>query len=223
MRAVIFDFDGVLVDSEGLHFRAQRDALLTAGVAIEKDEYYRHYLAFDDRGAIRIALERHGQPSDRDRVEALAQIKARRYADLLPEVPFFAGARELVRALAPRHPLGVASGALHREIDAILTAGGLRDAFTAIVGADDVGHTKPHPEPYLTAMTRLEARAPGLRAAECLVFEDSVPGIASARAAGMKVVAITNSYPAAKLATAHRVVDSLEGLTPAELKSMFAG
>jgi len=223
MRAVIFDFDGVLVDSEGLHFRAQRDALLTAGVAIGEDEYYRHYLAFDDRGAIRIALERHGQPSDRARVEALAQVKARRYGELLPEVPFFAGARELVRALARDHPLAVASGGLHREIEAILTAGGLRDAFAAIVGADDVGNTKPHPEPYLTAMKDLEPGAPGLRASECLVFEDSVPGIASALAAGMKVVGIINSYSAAKLAGAHRVVDSLEGLTPAELKSLFAG
>ena len=223
MRAVIFDFDGVLVDSEGLHFRAQRDALATAGVVIEKDEYYRHYLAFDDRGAIRIALERHGQPSDRARVEALAQIKARRYGELLPEVPFFAGARELVRALAHDHPLGVASGALHREIEAILSAGGLRHEFAAIVGADDVRNTKPHPEPYLTAMARLEPGAAGLRPSECLVFEDSVPGIASALAAGMKVVGITNSYPAAKLGAAHRVVDSLEGLTPAELKSLFAG
>jgi HAD superfamily hydrolase (TIGR01509 family) len=223
MRAVVFDFDGVLVDSEGLHFRAQRDALLTAGIAIEKDEYYRHYLAYDDRGAIRIALERHGQPSDRERVEALARIKAQRYAELLPEVPFFAGARELVRALAADYPLGVASGALHREIEGILTAGGLRDAFGAIVGADDVGHTKPHPEPYLTAMKRLAPRAPGLRPAECLVFEDSVPGIASGLAAGMKVVGVTNSYSADKLRSAHRVVDSLEGLTPAELKSLFAG
>jgi beta-phosphoglucomutase len=223
MRAVVFDFDGVLVDSEALHFRAQRDALLTAGIAIEKDEYYSHYLAYDDRGAIRIALERHGQPSDRERVEVLARIKAQRYAELLPEVPFFAGARELVRALTADYPLGVASGALHREIEAILTAGGLRDAFTAIVGADDVGHTKPHPEPYLTAMQRLAPRAPGLRPAECLVFEDSVPGIASGLAAGMKVVGITNSYPADKLRSAHRVVDSLEGLTPAELKSLFAG
>jgi HAD superfamily hydrolase (TIGR01509 family) len=221
MRAVIFDFDGVLVDSEELHFRAQRDALLTAGIAIDKDEYYRHYLAFDDRGAIRIALERHGQASGHERVEALAQMKARRYAELLPDVPFFAGARELVRALARDHPLGVASGALHREIDAILTAGGLRDTFATIVGADDVGRTKPHPEPYLTAMRGLSQEAPALRAAECLVFEDSVPGIASALAAGMKVVGVTNSYPADKLRSAHRVVDSLEGLTLAELKSLF--
>jgi len=117
----------------------------------------------------------------------------------------------------------VASGARRPEIEAILTAGGLRDHFASIVGADDVGNTKPHPEPYLRAMGNLRGRAPGLRPAECLVFEDSVPGIASALAAGMKVVGITNSYPAAKLQSAHRVVDSLEGLTTEELKSLFTG
>ena len=89
-------------------------------------------------------------------------------------------------------------------------------------GAEDVRHSKPAPEPYLAAMEHLSARASGLRPADCLVFEDSVPGIASARAAGMKVVGVTNSYPAAKLGAAHRVVDSLEGLTPAELLSLFA-
>jgi HAD superfamily hydrolase (TIGR01509 family) len=223
MRAVVFDFDGVLVDSERLHFRAQREALLREGVTIEEGEYYQHYLAYDDRGALRIALERHGQTAGRDRVEQLAQDKARIFAKLLPEVPFFPGARELVRGLAGQVPLAVASGARRAEIESILAAGALRDAFAAIVGADDVTHTKPHPEPYLRAMDRLRDLAPGLRAAECLVFEDSVPGIASALAAGMKVVAITNSYPAAKLRSAHRVVDSLEGLTPEELKSLFAG
>jgi beta-phosphoglucomutase len=223
MRAALFDFDGVLVDSEQLHFRAQRDALLGDGIAITEDEYYRHYLAYDDRGAIRRALEQHGQGHDPARVEALAVSKARIYAELLPEVPFFAGARELVRALAAEVPLAVASGALHREIDAILTAGGLRDAFAAIVGADDVRQGKPHPEPYLTAMSRVAPLAAGLRAEDCLVFEDSMPGVASALAAGMRVVAVTNSYPAARLGAAHRVVDSLAGLTPAELRSLFGG
>ena len=223
MRAVVFDFDGVLVDSERLHFRAQRDALLTEGIAIEEEEYFKHYLAYDDRGALRIALERHGRPAGPDRVEALAQDKARIFARLLPEVPFFPGARDLVTALAREMPLAVASGARRPEIEAILTAGGLRAHFTAIIGADDVSHTKPHPEPYLRAMARLRDRAPGLQPAQCLVFEDSVPGIASALAAGMKVVGITNSYPAAKLKSAHRVVDSLEGLTAETLKTLFTG
>jgi HAD superfamily hydrolase (TIGR01509 family) len=81
-------------------------------------------------------------------------------------------------------PLAIASGALTSEIDALLRAGGLRDAFSAIVGADQVGQGKPHPEPYLTAMARVAAHAPRLRPEECLVFEDSMPGIAAALAAG---------------------------------------
>jgi beta-phosphoglucomutase len=108
------------------------------------------------------------------------------------------------------------------EIEAILEAGGLRDAFTAVVGIDDVTRSKPSPEPYLTAMDRLAARAPGLQPGECLVIEDSAPGIAAGLAAGMKVLAVTNSYPAAKLAAAHRVVDSLAGLDAAGLRQLFA-
>ena len=137
---------------------------------------------------------------------------------LIPSVPFFPGARELVRSLAREVPVGIASGALRAEIEAILRGGGLLDSFAAVVGADDVTQGKPHPEPYLTAMARL---GPGLDPAECVVFEDSMPGVAAARAAGMKVVAVTNSFPRAKLSAADRVVDSLAGLEPATLRALF--
>jgi beta-phosphoglucomutase-like phosphatase (HAD superfamily) len=90
-----------------------------------------------------------------------------------------------------------------------------------VVGVDDVLRTKPNPEPYLTAMTRLTPKAPGLEPAQCLAFEDSVPGIFSAKAAGMKVVAVANSYPAEKLAVAHRVVTTLEGLERCGLAALF--
>lgn len=221
MRAAIFDFDGVLVDSEPLHFGSLREALLPEGIVIDEAEYVRHYLAYDDRGSIRLALESHGMPCERARVEVIAERKASAFDRLVERVPFFAGARELVRALAAEMPLAIASGALTAEIEAILSAGGLRDAFAAIVGADDVAHSKPDPEPYLEALARLRPCAPGLAPAECLVFEDSMPGIASARAAGMKVVAVTNSYPAAKLSAAHLVVPSLEGLAAAGLRDLF--
>ena len=223
MRAVLFDFDGVLVNSEPLHYRATRDALVAEGIAIDEDEYWRHLLAYDDRGAIRIALERHGIPYDAARIEAAAVRKAEAYDALLSEVPFFPGARELARSLSRELPVAIASGALRREIEAILEAGGIRDAFTAVVGADDVSRSKPDPEPYLTAMARLAGRAPGLQPAECLVVEDSVPGILAGRAAGMKVLAVTNSYPAAKLTAAHSVVSSLAGLESAGLRRLFAG
>jgi HAD superfamily hydrolase (TIGR01509 family) len=218
MRAVLFDFDGVLVNSEPLHFGSLRDALAREGVAIDEHEYLTTYLAYDDRGSIRLALEQHGVPFDRERIEAIARQKTADFEKLLPRVPFFPGAKELVRALAAEVPVAIASGALHGEIEAILKAGGLLDAFTAIVGADDVSRGKPHPEPYLTAMARVNGHHPGIRPGDCLVFEDSMPGIASGRTAGMKVVGVTNSYPAERLTAAHKVVASLEGLTPAALR-----
>ncbi len=110
----------------------------------------------------------------------------------------------------------VDSEPLHFE--AILDGGGLRDAFSAIVGADDVTQGKPYPEPYLTAIAHLDS---GLTPAQCLAFEDSMPGVAAARAAGMKVVAVTNSFTGAKLSAADRVVDSLAELEPAVLRRLF--
>jgi beta-phosphoglucomutase len=223
MRAALFDFDGVLVNSEPLHYLSLHDALAREGIEIDEAEYQATYLAYDDRGSIRLALERHGIPFDGGRVEDIARRKAADFEELLPRISFFPGARELVRALAAEMPVAIASGALHGEIDAILRAGGIRDAFKAVVGADDVSRGKPHPEPYLTAMARVNGDAPGLSPAECLVFEDSMPGIASGRAAGMQVVAVTNSYPAARLTAANKVVASLEGLTPDGLRrELFA-
>ena len=222
MRAVLFDFDGVLVDSEPLHFRAMREALVAEGFTIGQEEYWRHLLAHDDRTAIRIALERHGAAFDGERIEAVTRRKAEAFARVLADVPFLPGARELVLALSRELPLAIASGARRVEIDAILKAGGLQGAFAAVVGIDDVRRGKPDPEPYLTAMRRLDGRAPGLRPAECLVIEDSHTGILAGLAAGMRVLAVTTSFPAAKLAAAHRIVDSLQGLDSADLRQLFA-
>jgi beta-phosphoglucomutase len=221
MRAAIFDFDGVIANSEPLHFRSMQEALRTEGIEITEAEYYSLYLAHDDRGALRRALEHHGRPAGPGFIETLTGRKMERFLVVLRDVAFFPGAASLVRALAERMPVAIASGARREEIDAILTAGGLRDAFTAVVGVDDVTRTKPHPEPYLTAMGRLTREAPGLLPAQCLAFEDSVPGILSARSAGMKVVAVANSYPAEKLNMAHRVVATLEGLESDGLSALF--
>lgn len=222
MRAVVFDFDGVLVNSEPLHFAAMRDALVPEGFEITPAEYYGAYLAYDDRGAIRRALEHHGLSPRPEHVDAIAERKRACFADVIRDVGFYPGVKELVRALAADVPLAIASGARHEEIEEILTAGGLRDAFAAIVGAEDAPRTKPDPAPYLEAARLLGARVPGLVSADCLAFEDSMPGVAAALAAGMKVVAVTNSYPAEKLRAADRVVDSLAGLERDSLRALFA-
>ena len=222
LRAVVFDFDGVIVDSEPLHYRSLHEALLPEGIEITEEEYLHAYLAYDDRGAIRRALERHGDGYDPARVDRIESHKVEIFARMIPEIPVFAGARDLVRALEPQLPLAIASGARHDEVDAILRGVGLHDAFAAIVGAEDAPRTKPDPAPYLEAARRLAVRAPGLSPADCLAIEDSMPGIAAALAAGMKVLGVAHSYPAEKLRAAHRVVDSLVGVDAAGLRGLFA-
>ena len=118
-------------------------------------------------------------------------------------------------------PLAIASGARHDEIEAILAGIGLRAAFAALVGAEDAARTKPDPAPYLEAARRLESRVPGLVPAQCVAFEDSLPGVLSALGAGMKVVGVAHSYPAARLRSAHRVLDSLAAFEPASLGGLF--
>src|SRR3990172_8343757 len=198
-RAAGFDFDGVLVDSEPLHFRSLRDALQDDGIAITEEEYWGIYLAHDDRGAIRLALEQHGHTAEPQWIEAIAARKAARFAELIPEVPVFPGAREIVAALGAEIPLAIASGARHGEIEAILAGLALPDPFLA----------------------RLAESAPDLLPTECLAFEDSVPGIASALGAGMKVVGVAHSFPEDKLRSAHRVVGSLVGLARDNLRGLF--
>ena len=221
LRAAVFDFDGVIVDSEPLHFRSLRDALRPEGVEITEEEYLQVYLAYDDREAIRLALERHGEDTDRARRERIEARKVEIFARLIPEVPVFDGARDLVRALEDQMPLAIASGARHGEIDAILRGVSLRDAFLTIVGAEDAERTKPDPAPYLEAARRLAVLTPDLAPGDCVAFEDSMAGIAAALGAGMKVVGVAHSYPAEKLRAAHRVVDSLVGVDAGSLRGLF--
>ena len=222
LRAVVFDFDGVLVDSEPLHFRALRGGLQSEGIAIDEDEYYARYAAYDDRTAIRLALEQHGTPYDAERVGRTAKRKSELFDELLPGIPFFPGARELVRDLARELPLAIASGALRSEIERILAAGGLRECFRAVVGAEDVERTKPDPLPYASAVALLARESSGLRPEDCVAFEDTMAGIASARAAGLKVIGVTHTYPAEKLGAAHRVAPGLSAIARADLDALFA-
>ena len=221
LRAAVFDFDGVIVDSEPLHFRSLRDALATESVLITQAEYWDHLLAYDDRNSIRVAFERRGERPDADRLARVERVKVERFAELIPEIPLFPGAREVIGALAAELPLAIASGARHEEIEVILAGIGLRDSFLAVVGAQDVSRSKPDPAPYLEAARRLESRVAGLVPGECVAFEDSVPGVMSALGAGMKVIGVAHSYPAAKLRSAHRVVDSLAALEPGSLGGLF--
>jgi HAD superfamily hydrolase (TIGR01509 family) len=222
LRGVIFDFDGVLVDSERGHFEAFRMVLKEhEGFEIDFDEYTEHFLAHSDHVGTRKALERYGRPVPDGRVDELATKKKAVFAALLPGIAFLPGARELIVALHDAGiPLAIASGARRVEIVALLEGAGLLGRFRGIVSADDVGNFKPHPEPYLRGRAIVGA---GDDPRGVVVFEDSPTGMASARAANLRVVGVTNSHPRERLGLAHRVVDSLTEIEMDELHRFAIG
>jgi beta-phosphoglucomutase len=207
--AVVFDFDGVLADTEGLHLRAFQDAFSGRGWTLDQAAYFERYLGFDDRDLVRaFAIDSRLvlEPGDED---AIVAAKAVAYeARLAGGAVLFAGAAAAIARLGGAYRLGIASGSLRAEIEAVLGAAGLAAAFAIIVGADDVARSKPAPDPYLEAVARLDV--PSGRA---VAIEDSRWGLASARAAGLRTIGITTSYPAATLASADAVVASLDEIT----------
>ena len=214
LRAVIFDFNGIIVDDEPIHFELFQRVLKEEGIGLTQEEYYARYLGFDDRGAFTAAYREHGQQINEQKLAKLVDRKAIYYQDAIRnKITVFPGVKNLVPDLALQLPLAIASGALRNEIETILSTISLRSHFRAIVSAEDVKNGKPEPEIFLTAMARLNADLGGGRAinsAECLVIEDSKEGIRGARQAGMKCLAVTNSHPANELTEANTVVSSLE-------------
>jgi beta-phosphoglucomutase len=221
IRAVIFDFNGVLVDDERVHYELFREVLEPEGVTLTPAQYHQVYLGYDDRACFEHALADVGQEASRSRVDALIARKAERYEQVAAQgLRFFPGASACVTALAGRYPLAVCSGALRREIEYGLTRMQVRDRFETIVSAEDTTRCKPDPQGYLLAWEALRGAAiPGrqsLKARHCMVVEDSLAGLASAKGAGMRAVGISHTYPPDELrdAGADKVVDSLEILTP---------
>lgn len=225
LRAVIFDCDGVLADSEPAHLRAFQRVLAEEGVPLTREAYYARYLAMDDRGCFTAVLRDAGREPDPALVEALVRRKAKAYLEgTAAGIDPIPGAADLARALGARLPCAVASGALRHEVQRILEAMGLGGVFRTVVTAEDVSRGKPDPESYLTALTGINevvgASVP-IAPCETLVIEDSRHGIAAARAAGMRCLAVTTSYDAGALGDADLVVDSFVDLAPERLDALF--
>ena len=224
IRAVIFDFDGVIANSEPLHFAAFRDVLATEGVALSEREYYERYLGYDDVGVFRAVSQEQGVPWDVDRVSALVDRKAVHLERLERDGSIlFPGADQAIRRLAASMPLAIASGALRAEILRILNRAGLAQCFGAIVAAEDSPASKPAPDPYLRAVDLLSAAiGPPLVPGQCVAVEDSHWGLESARAAGLRTIAVTHTYPASALGAADLLIDHLDRLTVANLRRIDA-
>ena len=226
LRAVIFDFNGIIVDDEPIHFELFRRVFGEEGIALSEADYYARYLGYDDRGAFSAGYRENDRRLDDAKLSELIDRKARYYQDAIrTHVAIFPGVKSLVTALAPSLPLAVASGALRHEIETILATTGLIDHFKAIVSAEDVERGKPEPDVFLRALGALNDRngnGKPIGAADCVVIEDSKEGIRGARRAGMKVLAVTNSHPADLLSEANAVVQSHEGVELAFLQKLCA-
>ena len=214
LRALIFDFNGIIVDDEPIHFELFKQVLAEEGIKLTEADYYARYLGFDDRGAFTAAYREHGRSLDEKLLARLIDRKTIYYqSEIRSKVRIFPGVEKLVTTLVPVLPLAVASGALRQEIETILSAAGLLKHFAVIISAEDVDHGKPEPEIFLKALARLNAQVEDgdpIDAADCLVIEDSKEGIRGARRAGMKCLAVSNSHPIELLQEANAVVRSLE-------------
>ncbi len=226
LQAIVFDFDGVIADSERLHLKSYQDILAPEGLTISNDDYYARYLGYDDVGVFKALGKDQGVPMDEGRVRTLIERKSERYETLAAAGEMlYPGAADFIRAAAAVVPIAVASGALTREIDHVLERAGLRSLFAVVVGADQTERSKPNSEPYLTAFAQLRARS-GLDLVpwRSVAIEDSKWGLVSARGADLRCVAVTNTYTAAELrADAELVVPGLHALTIADLDALCAG
>ena len=215
-EAVLFDFDGILVDSEPMHHRAFVEVLDPLGMGFPWKEYVETYMGFDDRDAFREAFRAKGIDLDEANLGKLVAAKSRAFQDGIRDgVTAYPGAVPVIESLhAAGRPLALCSGALRSDIDPILARLGVARRFAVIVSADDVRRSKPDPESYALAFRRLSERYATLLTlpARSFAVEDTPAGIRSAKGAGLRVLAVTNSYGAGELADADWIADSLESV-----------
>jgi HAD superfamily hydrolase (TIGR01509 family) len=213
LRAIVFDFDGVIANSEPLHFQGYRDVLAEEGLTLTEPDYYAQYLGFDDVGAFEAIGRRHGAAWSDAHIRDLVARKAVRLEALERDVSvLFPGAADAIRRASAAMPIAIASGARGDEIRRVLQREGLSACFTALVAAEDTPVSKPAPDPYLRAVALLAPACGGqLRSSDCVAIEDSHWGLQSARAAGLRTVAVSNTYSAGEL-VADLTIASLEAM-----------
>lgn len=226
LKAVIFDFDGVIADTEPIHLGAFQLTLGGLGIDLSKEDYYAGYLAYDDKTFFKRFLDDRDYEHEESLIAELIERKSGHYDKLIKgNIEILPGVRDFIDRIAGKYRIAIGSGAMKGEIVEILEFAGIRGYFEIIVSAEDIENCKPAPDVYLEVLNRLNAPASDsdkVSADECLVVEDSVSGIKAALAAGMKCLAVTNSYPAEELSGAHMVRESLSGVGPEDLNGLFS-
>ena len=202
-RAVLFDFNGTLSDDEPILYELYAELFGEQGRPLSARDYLEHLAGLSDEEIVTTWLGADHPDIDRLVAERIARYRAR-VADgtTIPE-----RARAAVRCAARCVPVGLVSGAAREEIEPVVRPAGLRDAFAFVVSADDVVAGKPDPEAYLRALELLGGE---VQAGDVVAFEDTEAGVASAKAAGLRVIGVTATLAAHRLAQADALVDAIE-------------
>jgi beta-phosphoglucomutase len=228
IKAILFDFNGVIIDDEPLQLKAAQSALQAEGITLTERDYY-DSLGMDDLTFFRAAFTRAGREPTDEVFKRVVEAFTKSHRELIEEeLPLFTGVVTFIKALARHYPLAVVSMARRASIEDVLARAGLEKAFAVVVSAEDVSACKPDPACVNRALEKLNEarRAAGqsaLAPAECLVIEDSPPGIEAARVAGMRTLGVTNtvSEQALRAAGADVVTASLADWTDDAVRHVF--
>jgi len=225
LQAIIFDFDGVIVDTEPLHLKAFQRTLEESSINLSEEEYTANYLAYDDKTFFKELFKDRNFEHNEAVISEFANRKSEHFNNVLKgNILILEGVQDFISRVSLKYPLSIGSGALRNEIVEILEYVGLRKHFDIIVSADEVENCKPDPEVYIKVLEHLNdlgLASSTILANECLVIEDSISGVKAAHSAGMKCLAITNSYSAEDLSEAELVADSLKTLSITQVEDMF--
>jgi phosphoglycolate phosphatase/beta-phosphoglucomutase len=207
IKAIFFDFNGVIIDDELLQLKAYEDALREHGIALTKELYFTA-LGMDDVTFVRSMFERANKSLTDEVLVSVQNKKAELHRKMIEdELPLFPGVVTFLKAAAREFSLGLVSMASTDEISYVLDRANLRQLFSVFVMAGDVPVCKPAPDCYRSGMEKLNEKRSSERllpilASECLAIEDSPPGIESARGAGMRTLGVMNTVSESELRTA---------------------
>ncbi len=201
IKAVIFDFNGAIINDEPIHQQLIEEMLLEENLVLKRGEYRKICLGHTDRACLRDLLASRGRVASEEYLTKLQQKKAQSYVEQiesLEKLPLYPGLNDFIFKIRSSNlKLAIVSGAIRREIELVLKRAELAEYFQVIVAADDITTVKPQPDGYLLVLERLRQEYPelNLQASECLAIEDTLAGVQAAKAAGMKVVGVANTYP----------------------------
>lgn len=228
IQAIFFDFNGVIIDDERLQMEAYKEVLREHDIELTATDYY-SALGLDDKGFVRFAFERAGKPLSDDVLKAVLAAKGVRHRKSIEdELPLFPGVVTFLKAASRHYSIGIVSMSTRDEIDYVLSRAKLSELFSVVVSTEDVNRCKPASDCYLAGFEKLNNKRQGERllpllATECLVIEDSPPGIQSGAGAGMRTLGVTNTVGERELrsAGAEIVTASLADWTVDAVRHLF--